>query len=72
MTRTIGPGWSDEPAERARQISEQEALVSKLAAIEELVPEWELEAATCKNRGGACRADGGCLRCGADAGEACR
>lgn len=42
---TIGPDWSDDPDERARQVAEQERLVSEICDIEEHGPffEWELE-----------------------------
>jgi len=41
-TKTIGPGWSDDPAERERQVAEQESLVSKMAEIFELYDDYQL------------------------------
>lgn len=43
--RTIGPGWSPDPAEREREIAAQERLVSAMCDILEELPKWELEAA---------------------------
>lgn len=39
----IGPGWSEDPEERARQIAEQERVVSDLARIEEKVSIFDLD-----------------------------
>jgi hypothetical protein len=41
--RTIGPGWSPDPAERQHQIADQERLVSSMCDILDQIPEWELE-----------------------------
>jgi hypothetical protein len=35
LPRTIGPGWSDDPVEKAAQIAEQERIVSEVAEIAE-------------------------------------
>jgi hypothetical protein len=52
----------------ADRIAAQEALyrqrMAELAAWKRTQP--------CKDKGGEVRGDGGCLRCEADAGEACR
>ena len=47
---TIGPGGSDDPVERRRQVAAQERLVSARCDILEAVPEWELEEA-CEQEG---------------------
>lgn len=41
--KVIGPSWSKDPEERARQITEQERVVSDLARIEEEIGVWELD-----------------------------
>jgi hypothetical protein len=43
--RTIGPGWSEDPEERRRQVAEQEAAVSVAALADEMILAWELEEA---------------------------
>lgn len=42
--RTIGPGWSDDPVERAQQIAAQQRLVSFIANAIDHTTEDQLEA----------------------------
>ena len=39
---TIGPGWSDDPDERAREVAAQQRLVSAMAALTEALDDYEL------------------------------
>lgn len=43
LPHTIGPGWSDDPQERAQQIAAQERLVSQCAEIAQQFTDDELE-----------------------------
>jgi hypothetical protein len=43
LLKTIGPGWSPGPGERAREIEAQERLVGEILDIMDEVEEWELE-----------------------------
>lgn len=40
--RTIGPGWSEDPEERARQVAEQQRVVSAMAELLEAYDDYQL------------------------------
>lgn len=44
LPHTIGPGWSDDPIDRALQIAAQERLVSQIADVYDELCDDELEA----------------------------
>ena len=73
---TVSICFHNSNPERAAELFErlEAALVAGALHVEVIpqLPAKEEESPPCKNRSRVCRGDGGCLRCDADAGEACR